>query len=68
MEPDPLATARLRYTAAYDAYQKLVGRVSQKLENGETLSSKEIEQEAEATQHLAVSRRELLDAIRKASP
>jgi hypothetical protein len=68
MESDALTAARLRYAAAYAAYQECARRVALKLESGLGPSTEEILEEARATDHLAAARRELLDALVDAAP
>ena len=68
MAPDALETARSRYTAAYEAYQQASKRVAEKLSSGLGPSAEDIEHEVQATERLAVARRDLLDAMTEVFP
>ena len=63
MSSDGVETARLRYRAAYDAYQTCARRVAQKLESGADLMAQDLDEEAEAIERLAHARRMFLDAV-----
>jgi hypothetical protein len=63
MDSDALESARSRYEAAYSAYLERAKHVRQKLLGRMTPSAEEIEAERQAREHLAVARRELIDAI-----
>jgi F0F1-type ATP synthase membrane subunit b/b' len=68
MQSKALETARARYTAAYEAYQRASRRVAEKLKNGLVPSANEIAQEATATEALGAARRTLIDAIATEAP
>lgn len=68
MVPDALEAARLRYKAAYEAYQQASKRVAQKLASGLIPSAKEVDEEAKAVEKLAVVRRALLDMTNLVPP
>lgn len=63
MEPNGLDTARTLYSAAYAEYQQCVRRVAQKMERGSLPSVVEVQEEAQATERLAIARRQLLDVM-----
>jgi len=63
MSPDALEAVRSRYKAAYEAYQLASKRVAQKLANGLVPSTKDVEDETNATERLTAARRELIDAM-----
>jgi hypothetical protein len=65
---DAFEAARSGYRAAYKEYRQARQRVAQKLRAGLIPSAEEVEQEAKATEHLAVARRELLDVITRLAP
>jgi hypothetical protein len=68
MSPDALEAARLRYTAAYEAYQTATKHVAEKLATGLVPYAKEIDDEAKAAEQLAIARRELLDVMTTLAP
>jgi hypothetical protein len=68
MDPDALEIARSRYRAAYAAYLERARRVAEKIDNGLAPSVEDVMEEANATEELAVARRELLDAMAKMVP
>jgi hypothetical protein len=63
MGPDTLETARSRYAAAYEAYQRAAKCVSERLASGSLPSVADVENEAKATTVLALARRDLLDVM-----
>ena len=65
MDADTLEILRMRYKAAYDAYQDRARHVSKKLESGAIPTVAEIAEEATALEALTKSRQELFDALAK---
>ncbi len=63
MASEGLETARLRYRAAYDAYQTCARRVAQKLECGADPLARDLDEEAQAIERLAQARRAFLDVV-----
>ena len=55
--------ARLRYRAAFDAYQTCARRMAQRLESGADLDAQEIDEETQAIERLARARRAFLEVI-----
>lgn len=68
MDAETLEIVRLRYKAAYDAYQERARRVAQRLERGEIPAESEIADEAKALGRLTNARQELMEAMAKAEP
>jgi hypothetical protein len=66
MQSETLETAKVRYTAAYEAYQQATRSVAEKLKNRLVPSMEDISEEAKAIEALAVARRTLIDAISNA--
>jgi hypothetical protein len=63
MDADNLEILRLRYRAAYDAYQQRARHLGQTMESGAVPTEAEIADEAKALDALTKARQELFDAL-----